>query len=325
MTKTMKAVCIHQFGGLDVLSYQDLPRPVPAAGEVLIRVRAAGVNPVDWKTRSGSVPWKTQIDPFPLVLGWDVAGTVAATGQNVTGFAVGDAVYGMIRFPEPAGTYAEYATAPAAHVLHKPESIDFGIMEKAKEANMPSDNIKRAIKKGTGELPGTSYEETTYEGYGPGGVALLLEILTDNKNRTVGEIRHILTKHNGNMGEAGCVAWMFDQKGYILVKKKSIDEDTLMSLALDAGAEDFKSDPEEENYEITTVPEDLNRVKEFLKAKNIAMDLAEITMIPQNYVKLESKDAARMLKLMEALEDHDDVQNVYANFDIPDEMMAEAE
>jgi len=198
-------------------------------------------------------------------------------------------------------------------------------MEKAKEANMPSDNIKRAIKKGTGELPGTSYEETTYEGYGPGGVALLLEILTDNKNRTVGEIRHILTKHNGNMGEAGCVAWMFDQKGYILVAKKSIDEDTLMSLALDAGAEDFKSDPEEENFEITTVPEDLNKVKEFLKAKNIAMDLAEITMIPQNYVKLESKDAAKMLKLMEALEDHDDVQNVYANFDIPDEMMAEEE
>jgi NADPH:quinone reductase-like Zn-dependent oxidoreductase len=125
MTKTMKAVCIHQFGGLDVLSYQDLPRPVPAAGEVLIRVQAAGVNPVDWKTRSGSVPWKTQIDPFPLVLGWDVAGTVAATGRNVAGLAVGDAVYGMIRFPEPAGTYAEYATAPAEHVLPKPDSVDF--------------------------------------------------------------------------------------------------------------------------------------------------------------------------------------------------------
>jgi len=121
------------------------------------------------------------------------------------------------------------------------------------------------------------------------------------------------------------VAWMFDQKGYILVKKKSIDEDTLMSLALDAGAEDFKSDPDEENYEITTLPEDLNKVKEFLEAKNIAMELAEISMIPQNYVKLESKDATKMLKLMEALEDHDDVQNVYANFDIPDEMMADAE
>jgi YebC/PmpR family DNA-binding regulatory protein len=197
--------------------------------------------------------------------------------------------------------------------------------EKAKEANMPSDNIKRAIQKGTGELPGTSYEETTYEGYGPGGVALLIEILTDNKNRTVGEIRHILTKHNGNMGEAGCVSWMFDKKGYILVAKKGIDEDSLMSLALDAGAEDFKSDPEEENYEITTLPEDLNSVKQFLEEKGIAMDLAEITMIPQNYVKLESKDAGKMLKLMEALEDHDDAQNVYANFDIPDELMTEAE
>jgi len=196
-------------------------------------------------------------------------------------------------------------------------------IEKAKEANMPSDNIKRAVQKGTGELPGTSYEETTYEGYGPGGVAILLEIMTDNKNRTVGEIRHILTKHNGNMGEAGCVSWMFDQKGYILVSKKTMDEDSMMSLALDAGAEDFKSDPEEENYEITTLPEDLNRIKKFLEEKKIAMDFAEITMVPQNYVKLEGKDAAKMLKLMESLEDHDDVQNVYANFDIPDEMMEE--
>jgi transcriptional/translational regulatory protein YebC/TACO1 len=135
----------------------------------------------------------------------------------------------------------------------------------------------------------------------------------------VGEIRHILTKHNGNMGEAGCVSWMFDKKGYILVAKKSIDEDSLMSLALDAGAEDFKSHPEEENYEITTLPEDLNSVKQFLEEKNVAMNFAEITMIPQNYVKLESKDAGKMLKLMEALEDHDDAQNVYANFDIPDE------
>lgn len=125
MTETMKAVCIHQFGGPEVLSYQDVPRPLPAADELLIRVRAAGVNPVDWKTRSGSVPWKTQIDPFPLVLGWDVSGIVAAMGRNVTGFAVGDAVYGMIRFPEPAGTYAEYTTAPVEHVLPKPDSVDF--------------------------------------------------------------------------------------------------------------------------------------------------------------------------------------------------------
>ncbi len=198
-------------------------------------------------------------------------------------------------------------------------------VEKAKEVNMPSDNIKRAIKKGTGELPGVNYEETMYEGYGPGGVALLLEIMTDNKNRTVGEIRHILSKHNGNMGESGCVAWIFDQKGYLLVDKSAIDEDTLMSAALDAGADDFKNDPDEENYEITTAPEDMNTVKEHLKKENIKLNLAEVTMIPQNYVKLEGKDAQRMLKLMEALEDHDDVQNVYANFDIPDEIMGEAE
>ena len=198
-------------------------------------------------------------------------------------------------------------------------------VEKAKEANMPSDNVKRAIQKGAGELPGSTYEESIYEGYGPGGVALLLEILTDNKNRTVGEIRHILSKHNGNLGEAGCVAWMFDKKGYILVNKKSTDEDTLMSLALDAGAEDFKNEPDEENYEIITAPEDFNKVKEFLEQNKISLNLSEITMIPQNYVKLESKDAEKMLKLMDALEEHDDVQNVYANFDIPDEVMAKTE
>jgi len=194
-------------------------------------------------------------------------------------------------------------------------------MEKAKEANMPAENVKRAIQKGTGELPGATYEESTYEGYGPGGVAILLEIMTDNKNRTVGEIRHLLTKQGGNLGEAGCVAWMFDEKGYILVEKKTIDEEALMSEALDAGADDIKSDPDEENYEITTAPEDLNTVKEFLTEKNITINLAEVTQIPQNYVKLEGKDAKKMMTLMEALEDHDDVQNVYANFDIPDEMM----
>ncbi len=195
-------------------------------------------------------------------------------------------------------------------------------IEKAKEVNMPSDNIKRAIMKGTGELPGASYEEVSYEGYGPGGVALLIEVLTDNKNRTVGEVRHILSKQNGNMGEAGCVAWMFDKKGYILVNKNDIDEDTLMSAALDAGADDFKNEPDEENYEITTAPEDLNKVKGHLEKENIKMSLAEVTMVPRNYIKLEGKDAEKMLKLMEALEEHDDVQNVYANFDIPDEIMA---
>jgi YebC/PmpR family DNA-binding regulatory protein len=198
-------------------------------------------------------------------------------------------------------------------------------IEKAKEVNMPADNIKRAIQKGTGELPGVNYEEVTYEGYGPGGVALMIETLTDNKNRTVGEIRHIMSKHNGNMGETGCVAWMFNKKGYMLVNKNAIDEDTLMSIALDAGAEDFKNDPDEENYEITTMPEELNTVKEFLEKENIPFNLAEVTLIPQNYIKLESGDAHKMLKLMGALEDHDDVQNVYANFDIPDEIMADIE
>ncbi len=194
-------------------------------------------------------------------------------------------------------------------------------VDKAKGVNMPADNVKRAIMKGTGELPGVSYEETTYEGYGPGGVAILLEVLTDNKNRTVGEIRHTLAKQNGNMGESGCVSWMFDKKGYILVNKKDLDEDSLMTIALDAGADDVKNDPEEDSYEITTAPEDLNKVTEHLEKENINPHLAEVTMVPQNYVKLEGKDAEKMLRLMEALEDHDDVQNVYANFDIPDEMM----
>lgn len=195
-------------------------------------------------------------------------------------------------------------------------------IEKAKVANMPADNIKRSILKGTGELPGTTYEETAYEGYGPGGVALMLEVLTDNKNRTVSELRHIMSRYGGNMGEAGCVAWIFDKKGYILVDKKTIDEDTLISIALDAGAEDIKNDPEEENYVIITAPEDIKNVREFLEKKNIALNLSETTLIPKNYVKLGDKEAEKMLKLMETLEEHDDIQNVYANFDIPDEIMA---
>ena len=198
-------------------------------------------------------------------------------------------------------------------------------IDKAKEANMPADNIKKAIMKGTGELPGTAYEEAVYEGYGPGGTALMLEVLTDNKNRTVSEIRHIMSKHGGNMGEAGCVAWIFDKKGYILVDKKIIDEDALMSLALDAGAEDIKNNPEEENYEIITAPEDLNKVKEFLENNDISLNLSEVTLIPKNYVKLDAEAARKMLKLMGALEEHDDIQNVYANFDIPDEVMVKAE
>ena len=198
-------------------------------------------------------------------------------------------------------------------------------IDKAKEVNMPSDNVTRAIQKGAGEIPGAVYDETTYEGYGPAGVALLIEVMTDNKNRTVGEIRHSITKHGGNMGESGCVAWMFDKKGYLLVSKETIDEDSLMTDALDAGAEDFKNNPEEDNYEIITAPEDFNKVKEYIEKKGIVPNLAEITQIPQTYVKLETKDARKMVKLMDDLEDQDDVQNVYANFDIPDEVMAELE
>jgi len=197
-------------------------------------------------------------------------------------------------------------------------------IEKAKEVNMPSENIKRAIQKGTGELPGTSYEEVVYEGYGPGGVAILIEVLTDNKNRTISEIRHLMSRHNGNIGETGCVSWIFEKKGYILIDKKSIDEDTLMSEALEAGAEDFKNDPSEDNYEIITSPGDFNAVKEYLQKKGIAINLAEITRIPKTHVRLEGEEAEKTMKLLSSLEDHDDVQNVYANFDVPDEIMARA-
>jgi YebC/PmpR family DNA-binding regulatory protein len=195
-------------------------------------------------------------------------------------------------------------------------------IDKAKEVNMPADNIKRAVMKGTGELPGVSYEEYMYEGYGPGGAAILMEILTDNKNRTVPEIRHIMTKNNGNMGEAGSVAWMFEKKGYILVEKSKIDEDTLMSAALDSGAEDLKNDPREESFEIITAPEALNKIKASLETGGIPVSLAEITMLPKNYAMLDEKHAEQMIRLIEALEDHDDVQNVYTNFDAPDEVMA---
>ncbi len=194
-------------------------------------------------------------------------------------------------------------------------------IENAKEVNMPFDNIKKAIMKGTGELPGTAYEEITYEGYGPGGVAILIEVMTDNKNRTASEIRHILSKNNGSTGEAGCVSWMFDKKGYILVEKTSVDENTLMSIVLDAGAEDMKNDPDEDNYEVITLPENLNAVKETIEKQNIPVSLAEITMIPKSYVPLDGSASIQMIKLIEALQDNDDVQNVYANFVMPEEAM----
>ncbi len=197
-------------------------------------------------------------------------------------------------------------------------------IEKAKEVNMPADNIKKAIMKGTGELPGTTYEEITYEGYGPGGVALLIEALTDNKNRTVSEIRHTLSKNGGNMGEAGCVSWIFEKKGYILIEKSKVDEDTLMSIVLDAGADDMKNDPKEDNYEIIVSPENLASVKKSIENQKIPVALSEITMLPKNYVPIEGSAADQMVRLVDALEDNDDVQNVYANFDIPEDAMAKA-
>jgi YebC/PmpR family DNA-binding regulatory protein len=191
---------------------------------------------------------------------------------------------------------------------------------KAKSVSMPAENIKRAIQKGTGELPGVSYEEVTYEGYGPNGVAVIVEVLTDNRNRTVSEIRNIFSKAGGNMGEAGCVSWMFHKKGYIVVARAKADEEKLMSLALDAGAEDMQT--EDDNFVITTAQSDFEKVKKALEDAGIPLEVAEITMLPQTYVKLEGeKVAGQMMRLMEAIEDNDDVQNVYANFDIPDEVM----
>ncbi|HXE79397.1 MAG TPA: YebC/PmpR family DNA-binding transcriptional regulator [Vicinamibacterales bacterium] len=188
------------------------------------------------------------------------------------------------------------------------------IIAEAKSVNMPAENIKRAIQRGTGELPGTSYEEATYEGYGPGGAALLVECLTDNRNRTVGELRHLLAKHNGNLGETNSVAWMFSKKGYIVVPKSAIDEERLLSAVLEAGGEDLRDD--DDNWEIITEPSAFEAVRDAVKALGVEPASAQIAMLPQNYVKLEGKEATQMVKLMEALEEHDDVQHVWSNFDI---------
>lgn len=190
---------------------------------------------------------------------------------------------------------------------------------KAKSVSLPAENIKRAIQKGTGELPGVSYEEIIYEGYGPGGVAVIIESMTDNRNRTVSEIRNIFSKAGSNMGEAGCVSWMFHKKGYLVVNSTKANEDQLMALALDAGAEDMQV--EEGTFVITTALSDFEKVKKALEDAAVPLDLAEITMIPQTYVKLDGKEAQQMLRLVDTLEDNDDVQNVYANFDIPDEIL----
>ena len=190
----------------------------------------------------------------------------------------------------------------------------------AKAVNMPADNIKRAIQKGTGQLEGVNYEEISYEGYGPGGVAIYVETLTDNKNRTVSELRHIFSKNGGNIGESGCVAWMFSRKGYIVVEQSKTSEDELFNIIIDAGAEDLKEDGS--NFEILTAPDSYEAVVNVLKENNIETAASNLGFIPQNYVKLEGKQAQQLLKLMEELEDHDDVQNVWANFDIDEEEIA---
>lgn len=188
------------------------------------------------------------------------------------------------------------------------------VVNDAKGMNMPNDTIDRAIKRGTGELEGVNYEEITYEGYGIGGVAVLVETMTDNRNRTVAEIRHLFSKNGGNLGEAGSVAWMFDKKGLIIVDKSAKSEDELFELALEAGADDMQDDGDV--FEIYTSPDAFNDVHEALQKAGIEMQSAEISMIPQNYIKLEGDDAKKMLKLYDAIDDNDDVQKLYANFDI---------
>ncbi len=184
----------------------------------------------------------------------------------------------------------------------------------AKAASMPADNIKRAIQRGTGEIPGAAFEEVTFEGYGPGGVALLVEVATDNRNRTVSEIRHVFSRQGGSLGEAGSVAWMFKKRGYIVIPKEKADEDQLLSIVLDAGGEDLRDDGSQ--WEVLTAPETFETVLNALKAQNLEISLAELSMVPQSYVKLEGKNAQQMMRLLEALEDHDDVQHVYSNFDV---------
>jgi len=189
----------------------------------------------------------------------------------------------------------------------------------AKNENMPKDNIERAVKKGTGELEGVNYEESVYEGYGPGGAAIFIESLSDNKNRAVADIRHIMSKSGGNLGAAGCVAWMFDKKGYIVIENKAVDEDELMEAAIEAGAEDVRED--NSNYEIITAVHDFEQVKTAIDEQSIPYIVAEVTMFPQSTVNLQGKEAEQMIRLMEALEDCDDVQKVYTNADIPEELI----
>ena len=191
------------------------------------------------------------------------------------------------------------------------------IIAEAKQVNMPADNIKRAIRRGTGEEEGVTYDEVTYEGYGPGGAAVIIEALTDNRNRTVGELRHMLTKWGGNLGESNSVAWMFDKKGVVTVSKSKSDEEKLMAVALDAGADDMKD--EGETWEIVAPVDAYHAVVDAVKAAGVEPDSAAISMVPQNYIKLEGKQAQQMLKLMDALEEHDDTKNIWSNFDIEEQ------
>jgi YebC/PmpR family DNA-binding regulatory protein len=188
------------------------------------------------------------------------------------------------------------------------------IVAEAKANNMPRENIERAIRRGTGEEPGVSYEEINYEGYGPGGAAVILDVVTDNKNRTVGELRHLLEKHGGNLAAAGAVAWMFDKKGYIVVPKDKAKEDDLMAAVLDAGGDDLRDD--DDNWEVLSAPEAFQAVLDAVKGLGVEPSAAEVAMLPQNYLKLEGKQAQQMVKLIEALDEHDDVQHVWTNVDI---------
>lgn len=188
------------------------------------------------------------------------------------------------------------------------------VVADAKAVNMPAENIQRAIRRGTGEEPGVAYEEVTYEGYGAGGAAVIVEAVTDNRNRTVSEVRHLFSKHGGNLGETNSVAWMFDKKGYIVVDKQKADEESLMTAVIDAGADDLHDD--DDNWEIVSAPDQFQPVLEAVKTLGVEPDVAKVAMVPQNYVKLEGKTAQQMVKLMDALDEHDDVKQVWSNFDI---------
>jgi len=194
-------------------------------------------------------------------------------------------------------------------------------MEDARAANMPSDNVDRAVLRGLGKLPGSAIEEVTFEGYGPGGVAVMLEATTDNKNRTTAEIRKIFSAHGGNLGETGCVSWVFQQKGLIEVEKSKAPEDKVFELAIEAGADDVRTD-EADIYTVVTVPSEFEKVKKALTSASIALASASVTLLPSTEVNLEGENASKILSLMEALEEHDDVKNVYANYNVPDEVLA---